>query len=143
MQSTYKSACLYVCNNLCTTECTLVNYDFTLTAVNWQIKIWLKQDQYNVSTYIHFWAHLEQYLISTYCNKTCNVQKLQRKMKGTMILHNSVSPMVSGIIKKAVLCYASFLTCVHSTAFSMPQLGNCLSSHIADWQGKQSYHSQK
>lgn len=62
-----------------------------------------------------------------------------------MILHNSVSPVVSGIIKQEVLCYASFLTCVHSTVFSMPQLGNCLLSYIlvVDGQGKQPYHSQK
>ena len=59
-----------------------------------------------------------------------------------MILYNSVSPMVSGIIKQAVLCYASFLTCVHSTVFSMPQFGKCLLSYIVDWQGKQPHHSQ-
>jgi hypothetical protein len=84
------------------------------------------------TTYIHFLAHLEQYLISIYCNKACNAQKMQRKIKGTKILHNSVSPVVSGIIKQAVLCYASFLTCVHSAVFSMPQLENCLLSYIVD-----------
>jgi len=47
-----------------------------------------------------------------------------------MILHNPVSPVVSGIIKQEDLCYASFLTCVHSTVFSMAQLGNCLLSCI-------------
>ena len=67
MHSTYKTACLYVRNDLCITECILVNYDFTLTAINWQIKIWLTQDQYNEHNLHTFlstsWAIFDKHLL--------------------------------------------------------------------------------
>jgi hypothetical protein len=81
------------------------------------------------TTCTYFWEHLVQNLICIYWNKTCNAQKFQRKSK-------VIWPCI-------ILCYASFLTCVHITVFSMPWLCNCLIFYIADWQGKQPYHSQK